>query len=197
MPPHREFNLPEIGMSLVGNVTKKDDPVTVLTASLLTIDTFPDDWIHVYTDGSATKATSKAGYGIYIEYPDGSSDEVSKACGENNSNYDAEVAAIENTLILLKTQMQTFPVKKKNIAIFTDAMSALESLDENPTNKPELKSIIMDAHELMETCDVKIFMQWIPGKAILILSGRFLALLRNRHGGRCSESQLLLNDSRF
>ena len=163
MPPHREFNLPEIGMSLVGNVTKKDDPVTVLTASLLTIDKFPDDWIHVYTDGSATKATSKAGYGIYIEYPDGSSDEVSKACGENSSNYDAEVAAIENTLILLKAQMQTFPVRKRNIVIFTDAMSALESLEEDPMNKPELKLIIMNGHELMETCDVKIFMQWIPG----------------------------------
>ena len=40
MPPHRIFKLPEIRMSLIGNVTKKDDPVTVLTASLLTIDKF-------------------------------------------------------------------------------------------------------------------------------------------------------------
>ena len=77
MPPHRVFNLPDIGMSLVGNVTKKDDPVTVLTASLLTIDKFPDDWIHVYTDGSATKATSKAGY-RNIVYPDRSSGDVSQ-----------------------------------------------------------------------------------------------------------------------
>ena len=37
MPPHRQFNVPGIGMSLVGNVTKKDDLVTVLTSSLLTI----------------------------------------------------------------------------------------------------------------------------------------------------------------
>ena len=79
MPPHRKYNTPEINMSLVGNVTKKDDPVTVLTASLLTIDKFPDDWIHVYTDGSATRETRKAGYGVYIQYPDGSSDELSKA----------------------------------------------------------------------------------------------------------------------
>ena len=59
--------------------------------------------------------------------------------------------------------MQTFPVKKKNIVIFTDAMSTLQSLEEDPASKPELKSIIMDAHERMETCDVKIFIQWIPG----------------------------------
>ena len=80
MPPHKEYRLPEVGMSLVGNVTKKDDPVTILTASLLTIDKFPDDWIHVYTDGSATKATTRAGYGIYMELPDGNSHEVSEAC---------------------------------------------------------------------------------------------------------------------
>ena len=162
MPPHREYILPEICMTLVGNVTKKDDPVTVLTASLLTIDKFPDDWIHVYTDGSATRGTGKAGFGIYIEYPDGSSGEVSKACGEHSSNYDAEVAAIENTLGLLKTQMQESSERKKNMVIFTDAMSALESLDGDPMNKPELKSIIVDTHELLTACGVRIFIQWIP-----------------------------------
>ena len=72
MPPDREYILQKICMTLVGNVTKKDDSVTVLAASLLTIDTKPDDWIHVYTDGSATRGTEKAGFGIYFEYSDGS-----------------------------------------------------------------------------------------------------------------------------
>ena len=99
--------------------------------------------------------------GILKLLPDGSLEEVSKACGENNSNYDAEVAAIENTLILLETQMQIY--HDKDIMIFTDAMSALESLDEVPVSKPELKTIIVESHELIETCDVKIFMQWILG----------------------------------
>lgn len=163
MPPHKEYRLPEVGMSLVGNVTKKDDPVTILTASLLTIDKFPDDWIHVYTDGSATKTTNRAGYGIYMELPDGSSHEVSEACGENSSNYDAEIAAIGNTLGLLKTSMQTFPTVRNNIVIFTDAMSALQSLEEDPVGKPDLKSIIEESHEIMETFGIKIFIQWIPG----------------------------------
>ena len=163
MPPHRIFKLPEIRMSLIGNVTKKDDPVTVLTASLLTIDKFPDEWIHVYTDGSATKSSNRAGYGVYIRYPDGSSDEISNACGINSSNYDAEVTAIENSLILLKAKMQTTTVVAKNIVIFTDAMSALQSLDEDPLSKPELKTTILETHELMETFDIKIFIQWIPG----------------------------------
>ena len=63
----------------------------------------------------------------------------------------------------MKTQVQTNPEKKQNIVIFTDAMSALQSLEEDPVSKPELKTIITESHELMETCDIKIFMQWIPG----------------------------------
>ena len=42
-------------------------------------------------------------------------------------------------------------------------MSALESLDDDPTSKPELKSILLDAHELIATYGVKTSMQWIPG----------------------------------
>ena len=163
LPPHRNITIPEIRMTLIGNCTKKDDPLTLLTASLRTIDTYPDDWIRVYTDGSATRGTSKAGYGIYIEYSDGSSSEHSKACGKNSSNYDAEVAAIETALDLLKTQMLPLQQVKHDIVIFTDAMSALQSLEEDPRSKPELKSIILDTHELMETYGVKIILQWIPG----------------------------------
>ena len=42
-------------------------------------------------------------------------------------------------------------------------MSAVQSLEEDPRSKPELKSIILDSHELMEACGVKIILQWIPG----------------------------------
>ena len=49
----------------------------------------------------------------------------------------------------------------KNIVIFTDAMSPLESLDEDPVSKAELKKFIVESHELMDTCNVKIFMKWI------------------------------------
>ena len=109
------------------------------------------------------RGTRTAGYCVYLEYPDGSSGELSEACGENSSNYDAEIAAIEEALHLLKTQVQAHPKKKQNLVIFTDAMSALESLDDDPTSKPELKSILLDAHELIATYGVKTSMQWIPG----------------------------------
>ena len=86
MPPHINVTIPDIRMTLLGDCTKKDDPVTLLNASLRTIDSYPDDWIHVYTDGSATRGAGKAGYGIYMEYSDGSFSKHNKACGKNSSN---------------------------------------------------------------------------------------------------------------
>ena len=98
LPPHMDLHAPEINTGIKGKVSKKDDPVEILRASLETIDSYSDQWIHVYTDGSAFRGTSKAGYGVLIHYPDGSSGELSGACGENASNYVAEIAAIETAL---------------------------------------------------------------------------------------------------
>ena len=76
-----DLKSPEIKTWIKGNLSKKDDPVEILRASLQTIDTYSDQWIHVYTDSSAFRGTSNAGYGVLIHYPDGSSGELSGACG--------------------------------------------------------------------------------------------------------------------
>jgi len=72
----------------------------------------------VYTAGLAFRGTSKAGYGVLIHYPDGSSGEFSGPCGEHASNYVAEVVAIETSLDYIKT-FYTSPTG--NTAIFTDS----------------------------------------------------------------------------
>ena len=79
MPPHISLKEPTIKTSLRDNSTKSADPVTLMLASHQTIDSYSNDWIHVYTDGSAFKGTTKAGYEILIKYPDGSSNETSAA----------------------------------------------------------------------------------------------------------------------
>ena len=117
----------------------------------------------MYTDGSAFRGTSKAGYGVLIHYPDGSSGKFSGACGEHASNYTAEIVAIETALQYIKTFFETFPGRKQNIVIFTDSMSALQGLDNDPTNKEEFKNIILNTHALIETYGVEVTMQWIPG----------------------------------
>ena len=163
MPPNINLNPPEIRLTIKGNVSKKDDPTEILRAALETIDSYSDTWIHVYTDGSAFRGTSKAGYGVLIHYPDGSSGKFSGACGEHASNYIAEIAAIETSLHYIKTFFQTFPARKQNIVIFTDSKSALDGLDNDPTNNEEFRKILLETHELIETYGVEITMQWIPG----------------------------------
>ena len=163
MPPNLNLRPPEIKLTIKGNVSKKDDPTEILRAALETIDSYSDTWIHVYTDGSAFRGTSKAGYGVLIHYPDGSSGKFSGACGEHASNYIAEIAAIETSLHYIKTFFQTFPARKQNIVIFTDSKSALDGLNNDPTNNEEFKKILLETHELIETYGVEIAMQWIPG----------------------------------
>ena len=163
LPPHMDLHAPEINTGIKGKVSKKDDPVEILRASLETIDSYSDQWIHVYTDGSAFRGTSKAGYGVLIHYPDGSSGELSGACGENASNYVAEIAAIETALDYIKNFFDTFPERKQSIVIFTDSMSALQGLENDPTVNEEFTIILKTCHGIIETYGVEIVMQWIPG----------------------------------
>ena len=114
----------------------------------------------MYTDGLAFRGTSKAGYGVLI---DGSSGEFSGPCGEHASNYVAEVVAIETALDYIKTFFDTFPHRKHSIAIFTDSMSALQGLENDPTVKEEFRSILQTSHQIIVTYGVEIIMQWIPG----------------------------------
>ena len=51
-------------------------------ASCLTLDLYPNQWIHVYTDGSVWVDKMRAAYGVLIRYPDGSATEISGACRE-------------------------------------------------------------------------------------------------------------------
>ena len=162
LPPHTYPKMPEIETKLKENATKSSDPVSLMRASQRTIEAYPDEWIHVYTDGSAFKATVKAGYGVYIQYPNGTSDKLFDACGEICSNYEAEITALEAALYHLKTVFDVFPSRAQHIVIFTDSLSALKAL-KGDFCKPELTQIITDANQLITSHQVRIVMQWIPG----------------------------------
>ena len=64
MPPHRNLKTPIIKQNLLGGETKKSDPNCLKASALETIDQYSREWIHIYTDGSAFKATINAGYGV-------------------------------------------------------------------------------------------------------------------------------------
>ena len=94
-------------------------------ASCLTLDLYPSQWIHVYTDGSVWVDKSRAKYGVMIRYPDESASEKSGACREPVA-YQAEKSAIIVTLLnFINTFFLAFPQRKRSVVIFTDCKKAL------------------------------------------------------------------------
>lgn len=71
-----------------------------------------------------------------------------------------EIIAIEAVLYLLHTVFTTFPNKTTDI-IFRDAMSPLKALDK--FQKPKLRQIRQAANNLIETHNIKLVIQLIPG----------------------------------
>lgn len=53
-----------------------------------------ETWVRVYTDGSATNATTKGGAGIYIKYPNENQQSEAIPTGLHCSNYKAEQEAL-------------------------------------------------------------------------------------------------------
>ncbi|GFR70072.1 hypothetical protein ElyMa_003775300 [Elysia marginata] len=100
------------------DTNKKTDPDLLKLEAEITILTYPPDWIHIYTDGSAFKATVNAGYGVYACFPDGTSKEIYGACGETCSDYEAETIGIQSALELLNTTLNKNPTAKKKCSDF-------------------------------------------------------------------------------
>ena len=68
LQPGLDLRYPEIKTALVDeNVTKETNPLILKACTLETIDSYSRSAIHIYTDGSAFKATVNAGFGIFYE----------------------------------------------------------------------------------------------------------------------------------
>ena len=72
LPPNLELLSAQVKTSLVEDVTKKNtEKHELYIIGHQTINTYPSDSIHVFTDGSAFKGTVNAGFGVRIEFPSG------------------------------------------------------------------------------------------------------------------------------
>jgi ribonuclease HI len=122
---------PTIKTCLLDRSANKETLTTILkTSALETIDSYPTTSIHTYTDGSAFKATTYAGYGVHLRYPDGSTHNYSAPCGNICSNYEAEVIAMKTAIELIHQQMELGEIDAKDVIVFTDSKSALQALEE-------------------------------------------------------------------
>jgi ribonuclease HI len=86
---------------------------------------YPQDlWIRVYTDGSAQNSIENGGAGVYIEYPNKTTETIRVPTGKFCHNYGAEIQAIK----VRKERLLNINHSTQPVVILTDARSALQAL---------------------------------------------------------------------
>ena len=163
IPSHFELRQPIINKTLPGNLSRKSDPNILKLTALEAIDSYPKDSIHIYTDGSAFKATINAGYGAKIIYPNGNKTELFDSCGSFSSNFVAEQQAIEAALQSVQNKFASLTEPRNDIVIFTDSLSTLQTLESGKLDNKEMSKITKSISFLIDNYGINITLQWIPG----------------------------------
>ena len=164
LPPHRKTHFPVIKQQLLGKENKKEDPNLLKLSALETIDSYPKEWLHVYTDGSAFKATVNAGYGAILYHPDGTEAKIYDACGSFNSNFVAEKEAITHAVKHINNMFDTNG-DPMSIVIFTDSLSTLQALESGGGGDRYLTNLTLEIDKLISRHHIQVVLQWIPGHA--------------------------------
>ena len=126
LTPNQQLSVADIRVNLPENIGKKNkDPAFILKVAEKTIANYPEDTIKIYTDGTAFKGALQAGYGVLVEYPDQTRDELCNPSGKTCCIYGAESLAIEAALHHMTTIFTAYSSKLKDIVIFSDYQSVL------------------------------------------------------------------------
>ena len=163
LPPSDFFYEPTINLELKEEVSKKTtDPLELHLTGVRTILDYPDDIIHVYTDGSAFKGTINAGLGARIEYPGGSLEEIALPCGNLCSNFDAEAYAIKAAIESIKGTSRMQPTLLADVVIFSDSKSVLQCLKNGSLPSSVIKDLMFTLANFVSEFQREVTFQWIP-----------------------------------
>ena len=163
LPPGDFFYEPTINLELKEEVSKKNtDPVELHLTGVRTILDYPDNIIHVYTDGSAFKGTINAGLGARIEYPGGSLEEIAIPCGNLCSNFDAEALAIKAAIESIKGTFHMHPTLLTDVVVFSDSKSVLQCLKNESLPSNAMKDLMFTLTNFASEFSKDITLQWIP-----------------------------------
>ena len=165
LDPWTTLKTPLIRSTLKDDTVDKSTHPNILRLSALeTIDSYPLSAIHAYTDGSAFKGTTFAGFGVRLQFPDGTSLDFSNACGRTCSNYEAEVIALRTAIELVHQAFELKEHDPKDLIIFTDSKSALQALENLDLNRnAEINNLAKATHNLLSSYEIQVIIQWIPG----------------------------------
>ena len=171
--PHTAPKKPKTQTSLLQKADKSTSPPILKLLALETIDNYPKDIIHAYTDGSAVRAVRNGGYGSVINIPASEPILLSGPCGAFCSNYDAEIAAIQRTLDTLLEQFRNGQVRPLDIVIFSDSLSAIQAIENwHGDTAKGIEDIIQANDHLMNLYGIQITIQWIPGHSDIQLNDK-------------------------
>ena len=161
--PAKCLQTPIIKQQLIRDIGKKDEAALLMNTALETIGNYPTEWIHIYSDGSASEGTTNAGYGSLIQFPDGTSKELHDSCGKFSTNYEAEAVAIIQSIQFVSSIFEHSPEYKTNLVVFTDAKSVLQALDNSNDKDLVIRNLADSISNLITTHKVMVTLQWIPG----------------------------------
>ena len=162
--PYMDVKLPDVRTDLCNkNVNKQSDANTLKSIAQETIDRYPTTWIHAYTDGSAFNAIANAGLGAWIKLPNNKTLSLTSPCGIYCSNYDAEVAAINEALQAIHRELETDANSKPDVVIFSDSQSALQAIQNWDSSSTSVTEIIKKIHSIKTQHKIEVYLQWIPG----------------------------------
>ncbi|GFV30405.1 uncharacterized protein LOC103524116 [Trichonephila clavipes] len=143
----------DIRLDLVLNVRKRDLSPTALHAiALETINTRfpPEEWFHIYTDGSLLDFAQGAGIGVFSHLFS-----FYLHAGPLTTHFDGEVEAIHIALQQLAVRLP--PIERA--VILSDSTSALQDL----SNYNENNCLrVQNCRELLGKIKGKIVFQWVP-----------------------------------
>ncbi|GFX03683.1 probable RNA-directed DNA polymerase from transposon BS [Trichonephila clavipes] len=143
----------DIRLDLVLNVRKRDLSPTALHAiALETINTRfpPEEWLHIYTDGSLLDFAQGAGIGVFCHLFS-----FYLHAGPLTTHFDGEVEAIHIALQQLAVRLP--PIERA--VILSDSTSALQAL----SNYNENNCLrVQNCRELLGKIKGKIVFQWVP-----------------------------------
>lgn len=113
------------------------------------------DHLHIYTDASRT-VTDKTGAAFYI--PSHNIETYFKLQPET-SIYNAELTAIKTTLEFI----QTTDINNRDIALFTDSLSAVKSLEKDSRQHCTVETEIAGLTANLQQRQINVKIIWIPG----------------------------------